>query len=38
MTATTASYPDTRLLIAGEWRDGSEGGSIEVVLSQSVQP
>jgi len=27
---TTASYPDTRLLIAGEWRDATGGRKIAV--------
>jgi len=31
MTETTASYPDTRLLIAGEWRDANGGRRIPVV-------
>src|ERR1700712_3240604 len=30
MTETTASYPDTRLLIAGEWRDATGGKKIAV--------
>src|ERR1700744_1251284 len=30
MTETTSSYPDTRLLIAGEWRDATGGRKIAV--------
>ena len=30
MTETTASYPDTRLLIAGQWRDATGGRKIAV--------
>ena len=30
MTETTSSYPDTRLLIAGEWRDATGGKKIAV--------
>ena len=30
MTDTTSAYPDTRLLIAGEWRDASGGKTIAV--------
>jgi succinate-semialdehyde dehydrogenase/glutarate-semialdehyde dehydrogenase len=30
MTETTASYPDTRLLIAGEWRDATGGKKLAV--------
>src|ERR1700729_426153 len=30
MTETTASYPDTRLLIAGQWRDATGGKKIAV--------
>src|ERR1700749_4049855 len=30
MTETTSAYPDTRLLIAGEWRDATGGKKIAV--------
>src|ERR1700743_2925110 len=31
MTETPSAYPDTRLLIAGEWRDATGGQKISVV-------
>ena len=30
MTETTAAYPDTRLLIGGQWRDATGGRTIAV--------
>jgi succinate-semialdehyde dehydrogenase/glutarate-semialdehyde dehydrogenase len=38
MTDTTPSYPDTRLLIAGEWRDASGGKTIAVVNPATGEP
>ena len=38
MTETTASYPDTRLLIAGEWRDATGGRTIAVLNPATGAP
>ncbi|MEP6502442.1 MAG: aldehyde dehydrogenase family protein, partial [Betaproteobacteria bacterium] len=39
MTETTpAAYPDTRLLIAGEWRDATGGKTIAVVNPATGEP
>jgi len=31
MTDTRQNYPDTKLLIEGEWRDGKDGGTLPVI-------